>query len=109
MNRAAKGARGERAIIEQLEAEGWECYKSAASAGTFDVIALRHGWTSEGVPVIEVKLVQVKRFGERRGYGRATLLESLTLWSGYAWVSAWLAERQDGAREWTWTEAVRSQ
>ena len=106
MNAKAKGTAGELAIIKKLEAEGWECYKSAASAGTFDVIALKAG---DGTGPGQIKLVQVKRFGDRRGYGRSTLIESLKGWTGYAWVSAWLAERQDGQREWSWTEAKRSE
>lgn len=107
MNRTRKGTAGERDVIERLEEEGWECYKSAASAGTFDVIALKQTQSGqEGTH--SVRLIQVKRFGERRGYGVKTLLESLMGWTGHAWVSAWLAERQDGCKEWQWTEARRS-
>ena len=124
MNRAAKGTRGERDIIAQLEAEGWECYKSAASKGAFDVIALRPSQASQKgiilasepyvaivseVPPMEIKVVQVRRFKDRRGYGVKSTLAKLRPWGGYAWVSAWLAERQDGQRDWTWTEARRSE
>lgn len=40
MNRKASGTRKERELIKLLEAEGFECTRSGASLGRYDVVAL---------------------------------------------------------------------
>lgn len=51
MNKKAKGNRNEYKTIRLLESLGYECMRSAASLGTFDVI---------GISKSDVVLVQVK-------------------------------------------------
>ena len=41
MNRKASGTRKERELIKLLEADGFECTRSGASLGRYDVIALK--------------------------------------------------------------------
>ena len=41
MNRKASGTRKERELIKLLEAEGFECTRSGASLGRYDVVALK--------------------------------------------------------------------
>ena len=51
MNSAGKGARNERRSVALLEASGYNCTRSAASKGTWDVV---------GVSSTDVVLVQCK-------------------------------------------------
>ena len=104
MNAKAKGTRGERDYRELMEAEGYEVYRSAASVGTFDLIGLKV--SDKETKPIEVLAVQVKRYAERKGYGKARILKELVRWSGIAWVRAQLAERADGC-PWEITEVGR--
>ncbi|MCP4900197.1 MAG: hypothetical protein GY906_24765 [bacterium] len=52
MNAKAKGARSERKVRAQLEADGWHVVKSGGSLGLWDLVALH--------PTGKVRLVQVK-------------------------------------------------
>ncbi len=98
MNRTRKGTQGERDVRRWLEDQGFEVYRSTCSAGTFDLIGFRIVETDTGSR-IEVRAVQVKRFGKKRSYGRKALLAKLGEWSGFAWITPILAERQD-RHEW---------
>lgn len=49
--RAVKGLRAERRAQQLLEAQGYRCSRSVASAGLFDLVAVGHG---------EIRLIQVK-------------------------------------------------
>jgi hypothetical protein len=51
INTTAKGARLERKTIEIMKADGFECMRSAASKGPFDVVCFRYD---------VVKCIQVK-------------------------------------------------
>ncbi|HRS72336.1 MAG TPA: hypothetical protein P5175_10850 [Anaerohalosphaeraceae bacterium] len=51
MNRKAKGARLERKTIKMLQSAGYQCIRSAASLGVFDVVAMNH----LGLRCIQVK------------------------------------------------------
>lgn len=51
MNTAAKGRRNEYKTIELYERLGYQCTRSAASKGTWDVIA----WDAQGVVFIQSK------------------------------------------------------
>lgn len=48
-NKYQAGANFERRVVKELEAQGWDCFRSAGSHGYADVIALKAG---------EIRLIQ---------------------------------------------------
>ncbi|HOM77027.1 MAG TPA: hypothetical protein PLE88_10960 [Anaerohalosphaeraceae bacterium] len=63
MNKKAKGARLERKTIKMLQSAGYQCIRSAASLGPFDIIAMNH----LGFRCIQIKSNDWPRPDEREG------------------------------------------
>jgi len=69
INAKAKGARLERKTIKMLQSAGYQCIRSAASLGPFDIVAMNH----LGIRCIQIKANDWPRPGEREDLRAAAI------------------------------------